>query len=219
VGRGGGRSGWGRWPRWIICGGHRLTTRIVDNISKTSADKEIQWSIQQGINENPVSYPHPIFTDLSDSPPRFFPPLFHLIERLKTTPREGWRRLRIHPIESISDHMYRMSIITMLPPRPLTDRINNPQCTKIGIVPCQIKSLIEKLSKGRDPFTYRPTGRVPNMNCGFHIAFAVNTPSVTPTMYHVTTWRDHNTHTSPASKPLPSRLGWEPIMWITHLTY
>ncbi|KAK4498975.1 hypothetical protein PRZ48_009486 [Zasmidium cellare] len=61
-------------------------------------------------------------------------PFFHLLERLKTTKREGWRRFDIHHGESISDHMYRMSIITMLCPPSLASRIDLPRCTKMALV-------------------------------------------------------------------------------------
>lgn len=58
----------------------------------------------------------------------------HLLERLKTTKREGWRRLDITSGESISDHMYRMSILTMLAPASLSSRLNIPHCTKVALV-------------------------------------------------------------------------------------
>lgn len=61
-------------------------------------------------------------------------PFFHLLERLKTTKREGWRRFGINHGESISDHMYRMSIITMLAPASLSSRLNVPHCTKMALV-------------------------------------------------------------------------------------
>ncbi|TFK68730.1 hypothetical protein BDN72DRAFT_841406 [Pluteus cervinus] len=61
------------------------------------------------------------------SPPRVFPPLytstgdegqdklafFHVLERLKTQKRTGWVEHGIPNVESISDHMYRMSVLAM----------------------------------------------------------------------------------------------------------
>ncbi|KAI9054420.1 hypothetical protein LZ554_001582 [Drepanopeziza brunnea f. sp. 'monogermtubi'] len=61
-------------------------------------------------------------------------PFFHILERLKTTKREGWRRFGISQGESISDHMYRMSIMTMLAPASLTAKLNIPHCTKMALV-------------------------------------------------------------------------------------
>ena len=37
----------------------------------------------------------------------------HIIEKLKTTPRTGWLNENVNNPESIADHMYRMSLITM----------------------------------------------------------------------------------------------------------
>lgn len=69
-------------------------------------------------------------------------PFFHLLERLKTTKREGWRRLGIETGESISDHMYRMSIITMLAPVSLLCRLNVAHCTKMALVHDMAESLV-----------------------------------------------------------------------------
>jgi putative hydrolase of HD superfamily len=57
-----------------------------------------------------------------------------MLERLKTTKREGWRRFGIDHGESISDHMYRMSIITMLCPASLRSRIDMTRCIKMALV-------------------------------------------------------------------------------------
>ncbi len=69
----------------------------------------------------PINHPTPI-------------PFFHILERLKTTKREGWKRFGIQNGESISDHMYRMSIITMLAPPALSSRLNIAHCTKMALV-------------------------------------------------------------------------------------
>jgi putative hydrolase of HD superfamily len=57
-----------------------------------------------------------------------------MLERLKTTKREGWRRFGVKDGESISDHMYRMSIITMLAPPSLSSRLDVPKCTKMALI-------------------------------------------------------------------------------------
>lgn len=94
--------------------------------------------------ESTLSLPHRllidtsvVLADLSISTPSNLTsplPFFHLLERLKTTKREGWRRFGITHGESISDHMYRMSILTMLAPPSLSSRLNVPHCTKMALV-------------------------------------------------------------------------------------
>ncbi|KAI9374044.1 HD domain-containing protein [Aspergillus egyptiacus] len=69
-------------------------------------------------------------------------PFFHLLERLKTTKREGWRRFDINHGESISDHMYRMSIMTMLAPPSLASRLDLPRCMKMALVHDMAESLV-----------------------------------------------------------------------------
>jgi len=61
-------------------------------------------------------------------------PFFHILERLKTTKREGWRRFGIAHGESISDHMYRMSLITMLAPPAISSKVDIPKCTKMALI-------------------------------------------------------------------------------------
>lgn len=68
-------------------------------------------------------------------------PFFHLLERLKTTKREGWRRFGING-ESISDHMYRMSIMTMFAPPELASKLNIPHCTKMALIHDMAESLV-----------------------------------------------------------------------------
>ncbi|PYI25238.1 hypothetical protein BP00DRAFT_431463 [Aspergillus indologenus CBS 114.80] len=69
-------------------------------------------------------------------------PFFHLLERLKTTKREGWRRFGINAGESISDHMYRMSIMTMLAPAALAPRLNLAHCMKMALIHDMAESLV-----------------------------------------------------------------------------
>lgn len=65
-----------------------------------------------------------------------------MLERLKTTKREGWRRFSIGNGESISDHMYRMSIMTMLAPPSLSSKINIPHCTKMALIHDMAEALV-----------------------------------------------------------------------------
>ncbi|KAJ5240278.1 HD domain-containing protein [Penicillium chermesinum] len=88
--------------------------------------------------------PHTVLSSLPHQPEENTTspiPFFHLLERLKTTKREGWRRFGING-ESISDHMYRMSVMTMLAPPELAARINVPHCTKMALIHDMAESLV-----------------------------------------------------------------------------
>ncbi|KAA8648404.1 HD domain-containing protein [Aspergillus tanneri] len=61
-------------------------------------------------------------------------PFFHLLERLKTTRREGWRQVKIPRGESISDHMYRMAIMVMSAPPSLASVLDIPRCISMALV-------------------------------------------------------------------------------------
>ena len=69
-------------------------------------------------------------------------PFLHVIERLKTNKREGWRRFGLNYGESISDHMYRMSIITLLCPPSLASRLDIAKCTKMALIHDMAESLV-----------------------------------------------------------------------------
>lgn len=69
-------------------------------------------------------------------------PFFHILERLKTTKREGWRRFGISHGESISDHMYRMAIITLLCPPALASRLDLAKCTRMALVHDMAEALV-----------------------------------------------------------------------------
>ncbi|KAF2801394.1 uncharacterized protein BDZ99DRAFT_469722 [Mytilinidion resinicola] len=44
--------------------------------------------------------------------------------------------------ESISDHMYRMSIMTMMAPESVTSKLNIPRCTKMALVHDMAEALV-----------------------------------------------------------------------------
>ncbi|KAL6246324.1 hypothetical protein RBB50_006560 [Rhinocladiella similis] len=73
-------------------------------------------------------------------------PFFHYVERLKVEKREGWRRFGILKGESIADHMYRMSLITMLAPPELSKRLDIPRCTKMALVHDMAEGLVGDLT-------------------------------------------------------------------------
>ncbi|KAI5795498.1 putative hydrolases of HD superfamily [Peziza echinospora] len=101
-----------------------------DQPFSTSTNSKATWSLQSALKD--VSKP---VTSPSSSPLAFL----HIIEKLKTTPREGWRRFDIQHGESIADHMYRMSIITMLCPDP---SIKRDHCVKMAIIHDMAESLV-----------------------------------------------------------------------------
>lgn len=84
------------------------------------------WTPGKAVEE--IAGPAPI--EGSSSPV----PFFHMLERLKTTKREGWRRFGINRGESISDHMYRMSMISMFAPPALAPRLDIPKCIKMSLI-------------------------------------------------------------------------------------
>ncbi|KIH89868.1 hydrolase of HD superfamily [Sporothrix brasiliensis 5110] len=69
-------------------------------------------------------------------------PYFHLLELLKTTKREGWRRFGITHGESIADHMYRMSLMAMLAPPALAARLDMNRCIKMCLVHDMAEALV-----------------------------------------------------------------------------
>ncbi|KAF2636843.1 HD domain-containing protein [Massarina eburnea CBS 473.64] len=66
----------------------------------------------------------------------------HLLERLKTTKRAGWCRFGIQNGESISDHMYRMSIFTMMAPKDVTDGLNVLHCCRMALIHDMAEALV-----------------------------------------------------------------------------
>ncbi|KAI1304804.1 HD domain-containing protein [Xylaria venustula] len=84
------------------------------------------WSVQKVLDTLTSSPP----AEQSDSPV----PYFHILERLKTGKREGWRRFGIERGESISDHMYRMSLMTMLCPPTLAPKLDLFKCMKMCLI-------------------------------------------------------------------------------------
>ncbi|KAI0100533.1 HD domain-containing protein [Nemania sp. FL0031] len=69
-------------------------------------------------------------------------PYFHILERLKTNKREGWRRFGIERGESISDHMYRMSLMTMLCPPTLAPKLDLFKCMKMCLIHDMAESIV-----------------------------------------------------------------------------
>ena len=76
-------------------------------------------------------------------PPASPLPFLHTIERLKTTPREGWRRFAIPNGESIADHMHRMALMTFLAPAQLRARgLDVDRAARMALVHDMAESLV-----------------------------------------------------------------------------
>jgi putative hydrolase of HD superfamily len=80
----------------------------------------------------------PHYAESTDSPV----PFFHLLERLKTTKRAGWRRFGISSGESISDHMYRMSVITMMAPTSVSSKLDILKCCRMALIHDMAEALV-----------------------------------------------------------------------------
>jgi len=92
-----------------------------------------------------------VLKDLPNAPPKHVAsnspiPFLHYVQRLKIEKREGWRRFGISRGESIADHMYRMSIITMLAPPSISSKIDIPRCTRMALVHDMAEGLVGDLT-------------------------------------------------------------------------
>lgn len=116
---------------WSVKSGKHLHISLCSD----SGETRLQSRADENIEVSKLAFPIP-------TNPTSPIPFFHLLERLKTTKREGWRRFGILSGESISDHMYRMSIITMLAPEPFASTLNIPHCTKMALVHDMAESLV-----------------------------------------------------------------------------
>ncbi|KAH9908306.1 HD domain-containing protein [Xylariomycetidae sp. FL2044] len=92
------------------------------------------WTVEKVLDTIHPAAP----TEDSDSPL----PFFHALERLKTNKREGWRRFGISRGESISDHMYRMSLMTLLCPPSLTPKLDLNKCMKMCLIHDMAESIV-----------------------------------------------------------------------------
>lgn len=99
--------------------------------------KPSPWSVDAVLRD----LPNPPESN-STSPIQFF----HYIERLKIEKREGWRRFGINKGESIADHMYRMSLITMLAPPALSSKLDIPRCTRMALIHDMAEGLVGDLT-------------------------------------------------------------------------
>lgn len=111
-----------------------LTTRPPDPAVVFTPKIPGDWTVPKVLATIPGGAP----TESSTSPV----PYFHLLERLKTTKREGWRRFGIARGESIADHMYRMAMISMLAPPALRSRLDMHKCMRMCLIHDMAESLV-----------------------------------------------------------------------------
>ncbi|KAF7867492.1 uncharacterized protein EAF02_009683 [Botrytis sinoallii] len=112
---------------------HEASNQAEPSILEAAAAQQ-SWSVEKVVKEEFPVVPK----ENSESPV----PFFHMLERLKTTKREGWRRFGIERGESISDHMYRMSLITMFAPKSLSSKIDIAHCTKMALIHDMAEALV-----------------------------------------------------------------------------
>lgn len=115
-------------------GGDGISNGGVTQAGQVHYHNTTPWSVEAVVANLPGGAP----VENSTSPV----PFFHMLERLKLTKREGWRRFGIMNGESISDHMYRMSLITMFAPQSLSSKLNIPHCTKMALVHDMAEALV-----------------------------------------------------------------------------
>jgi putative hydrolase of HD superfamily len=100
----------------------------------TAKTAEEPWTVEGVLSTIPGGPP----AEQSTSPV----PFFGMLQRLKTTKREGWRRFGIDRGESIADHMYRMSLMTMFAPASLAPRLNVAHCMKMALIHDMAEALV-----------------------------------------------------------------------------
>lgn len=68
-----------------------------------------------------------------NQPVNYILAFIQIVRLLKTSKRTGWvdKGIPVHEVETIADHMYRMSIISMLIP---SQKINTDKCVKVAVV-------------------------------------------------------------------------------------
>uniref|UniRef100_A0ACC1QSR6 Uncharacterized protein n=1 Tax=Lecanicillium saksenae TaxID=468837 RepID=A0ACC1QSR6_9HYPO len=119
------------------------TSEAISNLGFTPMIKvDEPWTVEKVVKELPGDAP----AEGSSSPLAFF----HILERLKTTKREGWRRFGIERGESIADHMYRMSLISMFAPPALAPKLDLPKCMKMCLIHDMAELLVGDLGGAED---------------------------------------------------------------------
>lgn len=83
--------------------------------------------------------PEDVKAILAEPQPNYVLAIMNIVQLLKTQKRTGWLDFGIMECESISDHMYRMGITTMLIRDP---KVNRDKCVRIALVHDLAESLV-----------------------------------------------------------------------------
>ncbi|CAK7198682.1 hypothetical protein SEUCBS139899_001346 [Sporothrix eucalyptigena] len=109
--------------------------------SKTSSSTADEWTVEKALAAHDITIPEEV-----NSPITFF----HIIERLKTTKRQGWTRHGIHDGESIADHMHRMSVMVMFAPPSIRASLNIDKCIKMAMLHDIAESVVGDITPSDD---------------------------------------------------------------------
>lgn len=93
--------------------------------------------------------PEYIKTSLSSGKKNYVLAILNIVQQLKVQKRTGWVNHGINSPESISDHMYRMGITSMLITNP---NVNRDKCVRISLVHDLAESLVGDITP-YDPMT------------------------------------------------------------------
>ncbi|OAA60575.1 HD domain protein [Niveomyces insectorum RCEF 264] len=95
------------------------------------------WTVEKALAAQSIVFPAVAAAGSSSSsrPATSTPiPFFHVLERLKTTKRQGWRRYGIEQGESIADHMHRMAVMALFAPAELRAGLDLAKCVCMALL-------------------------------------------------------------------------------------
>ncbi|CAK7567618.1 MAG: hypothetical protein SEPTF4163_005585 [Sporothrix epigloea] len=122
----------------IITG--RLSSEATVALAQTHPVQS-EWSVEKALEALGIEIP-----DEVPSPITFF----HIIERLKTTKRQGWTLHGIHDGESIADHMHRMSIMVLFAPPSVRATVSLDKCLKMALLHDIAESVVGDITPSDD---------------------------------------------------------------------
>lgn len=91
--------------------------------------------------------PNEVKQMLKEPSPNYVFMFLHIVELLKIQRRTGWVDYDISPCESISDHMYRMALISILIKDP---NVNRQRCVRISLVHDLAEALVGDITPVAD---------------------------------------------------------------------
>ncbi|ERT01968.1 hydrolase of HD superfamily [Sporothrix schenckii 1099-18] len=99
--------------------------QAVDSLSRTSSSTDDVWTVDKALVAHGIEIPENVTSPIT---------FFHILERLKTTKRQGWLRHGINAGESIADHMHRMGIMVLFAPPSVRAAVNLDKCLKMALL-------------------------------------------------------------------------------------